>query len=396
MDRATTARPASRTAPADRYRASHAEHLVTVAVATWLMVGLFMDGWAHNNLDTSLESFFTPWHALFYSGFAACAGWLTWLVRRGLRQGRPGAAAVPQGYGLGLIGLAVFAVGGAGDMSWHLVFGIEQDIDALFSPTHLLLFVGIALIVGSPFRDAWGAPGPAAPGLRPLLPALLSLALLVSLVAFFFMYWSPYTSWAPTRDAASYIAGAPADYAESMRYSQITDGVASALTATLLRVGPLLLVLRRWRTPAGTATVLITVPALLLSAIDSFERPALVLAALVAGLVTDALVLQLCPSPDRRAAVRLVALLSPMVLSSAWFTALSVTTGVWYPPEIWAGTIVWTGLAGLGLALLVLPTPPPGQDLDPAGAVIGSQRTAGAAPAPVPRAATTPAAARDT
>jgi hypothetical protein len=76
MDRLTALRRTIDTASASRHRASYGEHLVTVAVATWLMIGLFVDGWAHNNLDTSLESFFTPWHALFYSGFAACAGWL--------------------------------------------------------------------------------------------------------------------------------------------------------------------------------------------------------------------------------------------------------------------------------------------------------------------------------
>ena len=396
MDRLTALRRTIDTASASRHRASYGEHLVTVAVATWLMIGLFVDGWAHNNLDTSLESFFTPWHALFYSGFAACAGWLLWLVWRGRRQGLPGASAVPQGYGLGLVGLAVFAVGGAGDMSWHLVFGIERDIDALFSPTHLLLFAGIALIVASPFRDAWSAPDPAAPSLRAFLPALVSLTLVVSVVAFFFMYWSPYTTWSPTRDAAAYIAGAPADYQESLRYSLTTDGVASALTTTLLLVGPLLLVVRRWRPPAGTATVLITVPALLSSAIQGFAQPVLVLAAVVAGLVTDVLVHRLRPAPDRRAAVRLVAGLSPMVLFSAWFAALSVTAGVWYPPEIWAGTIVWTGLTGLGLALLVLPTLPPGQAPGSARTGTGSERTAGVAPAPAPRAAAEPSSARNT
>ena len=395
MDGPTALRLTSRPSSGDPYRASHAQHLVTVAVATWLMVGLFVDGWAHNNLDTSLESFFTPWHALFYSGFAACAAWLLWLVWRGRRQGLPGAAAVPQGYGLGLVGLAVFAVGGAGDMSWHLVFGIEQDIDALFSPTHLLLFLGIALIVSSPFRDAWSAPDPAAPGLRAFLPALVSLALVVSLVAFFFMYWSPYTTWAPTRGAAAFVAGAPAEYQESLRYSLTTDGVASVLTTTLLLVGPLLLVLRRWRPPAGTATLLVTVPALLSSAIEGLARPALMLAALVAGLLIDVLVHLLRPAPDRRAAVRLVAVVSPMVLSSAWFAALSITAGIWYPPEIWAGTIVWAGLTGLGLALLVLPTPPAGQTPGSAGTGTGSEWTAGATPAPVPRAATTSESARN-
>ena len=32
---------------------------------------LFVDGWAHNNLD-QIETFFTPWHALFYSVHRHC------------------------------------------------------------------------------------------------------------------------------------------------------------------------------------------------------------------------------------------------------------------------------------------------------------------------------------
>jgi hypothetical protein len=40
-------------------------------MGTWLMIGLFVDGWAHNNLGEALETSFTPWNAVFYSGFAA-------------------------------------------------------------------------------------------------------------------------------------------------------------------------------------------------------------------------------------------------------------------------------------------------------------------------------------
>jgi hypothetical protein len=49
------------------------------ALAGWLVGGLFVDGWAHNTRPR-LESFFTPWHGLFYSGFAAAAGWICWQV----------------------------------------------------------------------------------------------------------------------------------------------------------------------------------------------------------------------------------------------------------------------------------------------------------------------------
>lgn len=51
-------------------QSSWGTHLVTVLLATWLIGGVFVDGWAHNNL-AKLETFFTPWHALLYSGFAA-------------------------------------------------------------------------------------------------------------------------------------------------------------------------------------------------------------------------------------------------------------------------------------------------------------------------------------
>jgi hypothetical protein len=41
----------------------------------WTVIwGGYVDGWAHNHLATTLESFFTPWHAAFYSGFMAVAG----------------------------------------------------------------------------------------------------------------------------------------------------------------------------------------------------------------------------------------------------------------------------------------------------------------------------------
>lgn len=52
--------------------ASYRTNLVTVLLGLWFTVGLFFDAWAHNN-EAHLETFFTPWHAVYYSGFAATA-----------------------------------------------------------------------------------------------------------------------------------------------------------------------------------------------------------------------------------------------------------------------------------------------------------------------------------
>src|SRR5437667_8491817 len=45
---------------------------IMVVVSVWWLGGLFIDGWAHSNLP-QLETFFTPWHAVFYSGYLAVA-----------------------------------------------------------------------------------------------------------------------------------------------------------------------------------------------------------------------------------------------------------------------------------------------------------------------------------
>ena len=37
------------------------------ALSAWLVGGFFLDGWAHTHGKVD-QSFFTPWHAVLYSG----------------------------------------------------------------------------------------------------------------------------------------------------------------------------------------------------------------------------------------------------------------------------------------------------------------------------------------
>src|SRR5688572_10582958 len=99
--------------PASRPRASHRDDLLTVLFGLWTLVGLMMDAWAHNNIP-ALETFFTPWHAVFYSGFLATAAWIVRLVWRNRGIHGLGPAAVPVGYGLAVVGLPLFALAGLG------------------------------------------------------------------------------------------------------------------------------------------------------------------------------------------------------------------------------------------------------------------------------------------
>lgn len=57
------------------------------------------------------------------------------------------------GYELAFLGTPLFALGGVGDLAWHQLFGIERGIEALLSPTHLLLITSMIMIVSAPFRS---------------------------------------------------------------------------------------------------------------------------------------------------------------------------------------------------------------------------------------------------
>src|SRR5258708_429028 len=120
--------------------------LVIALASAWFVGGLYLDGWAHNNI-LSLETFFTPWHGVLYSGFFACVAALGWGIGRNRAAGLSWWRSVPDGYQLSAIGAFVFIAAGLGDMLWHIAFGIEANVDALLSPTHLLLLFRVALFI---------------------------------------------------------------------------------------------------------------------------------------------------------------------------------------------------------------------------------------------------------
>ncbi|MBI2918820.1 MAG: PD40 domain-containing protein [Chloroflexi bacterium] len=163
---------------------------LVIALAGWILGGLYLDGWAHIHV-LELDTFFTPWHGLLYSGMLAVAVFLAASAAR-YHAGPDGSGwrrSLPFGYGWSLLGVALFGVGGVGDMVWHLVFGIEQGVDALLSPTHLwLAFAGVMIGTG-PLRSAWHKAGPAS--YRAVWPALLSLAYLLSVLTFFTQFAHP-------------------------------------------------------------------------------------------------------------------------------------------------------------------------------------------------------------
>ena len=334
--------------------------LVTALLGIWFGVGLMIDAWAHSNL-AELETFFTPWHAVFYSGFAVVSGWIIWQVWRNVRAGRQGLAAVPTGYLAGLVAIPAFAAFGLADMMWHTILGIETTIDIFFSPSHLGLVVTMMLIITTPLRSAWNAPHVGArPSLGRLLPALIGLAFATTLVSLFLSYgdalqYRPQVivqAFSMAQDSGAAPRGAgPRPVAVG------ADRVAVAMVVTnVIMLSPVLLLVRRWLLPFGSVTVMYTIMALMPGAQTAFRNLPILLSFVAAGVVSDLLIRRLRPSGERRAAYWAFAGLSAFVTWSLYIGIASATSGgLPAVPELWTGAPVVAGLIGLALGALFLP-----------------------------------------
>jgi hypothetical protein len=323
---------------------------IIVLLSFWLVAGMILDGWAHNHIP-ELESFFTPWHAVFYSGFLAFVGFLTATLVRNHAKGYPWRCAMPPGYELSLLGVLIFIAGGIGDMIWHEMFGVETGVEALLSPTHLMLALGGSLMVGGPYRIGWRHTSDRDDSMLrwvDLLPVLLSLTFLLSIWTFMTQFGHPLVdSWA----AASIYPRT--QHVPTLRQSL---GIMSILLQAGLLMGLVLLTVLRWRLPLGSLTLVFTVNAILMSFMRDQYR--FIPAAAAAGFVADLLCRWLHPSMVRSGAFRLFAFAVPAIDYTLYFGVIMVTQGLDWSVHLWTGAILFAGTVGLLLSYLLLPPAP--------------------------------------
>ena len=103
----------------------------------WFFIGAWIDSSAHTYLLDGIETFFTPWHGVLYSGYAFSV-LVAMYVKNKMKDYK---------FDVGVLGAVVFGVGGASDAVWHTLLGIETGVEPLVSPSHLMLFLGSFLML---------------------------------------------------------------------------------------------------------------------------------------------------------------------------------------------------------------------------------------------------------
>jgi len=324
-------------APITEAARTYRAHLITGLLGVWMTFGSHVDGWAHTHLISTQETFLTPWHGILYSGWLALAVWL--YRHRDLPA-----------YRLGLLGASGFGLGGVVAMPWHTAFGFEVDMKALISPPHLFLVTMHLLMISPPLRAAWMSDMPRRVGWRAFAPAALSLIAGIALISFITPYGSPFNDYLPSVEFAD------GTFEATTRFRLAQEGgMLTYFVSTLMYVTPLLAILKRWRPPFGTATLMIGVSAVGTMVVDPFllGAPVLALSGIGAGLFADILIAQTDPGPDRRRALLAFGALVPLPLVALSLLAVEIQWGLGWGVNFIVGAMVIAALVGTGLAMAV-------------------------------------------
>ncbi|MDZ4764698.1 MAG: hypothetical protein SGI73_09100 [Chloroflexota bacterium] len=315
---------------------------IFTAATAFLIGGAYLDGWAHTNIAEELETFFTPWHAVMYSGLLLTAIIMIGThIRNSLRGYRYGRT-VPRGYHLTLVGVGVFGLAGAGDMVWHTVFGIEFDVEAAFSLPHLAIVVSMVLIAFGAVRAAWHRAD--APTWGNLLPMILSATLALSALTVISQMFSPFNQ---TVAASSYAP--PALENSTAIYGW---GILSFVVQSLILMSIVLALVKRWgeTLPFGTFALILTLNAMMMSTQTAEVR--FIPVWFIGGLTADFLLHRLRPTQNLTW-MRLFAVAVPAVLFTLYFIVLILTEGTWWRIHSISGAITLSAAVGLTISYLI-------------------------------------------
>ena len=306
----------------------------TVALLSMAFIlGAYVDAFSRLVVPSPLA----PWNDVFMdAAWLAVTGFMAVWFGRALTRGVAWRAALPAGYHLALAGGVVFGLGALADVYYQIAFGFGTGLEALLAPTHLVELAGGGLLVAAPLSQALKD--------RPERvdwPVVLSAALTLSTLTFLTQYAHPLVDlWA------------------SHRWNvQVTPWVAQDLGVVAIQVqvsvlvGVMLLLIRSFRVPLGSLTVLCGINGLCMAIVSRHSE--IVWVPLLTGVVADVLLLRVRPMDASPTSLRVFAAAVPSTWAILYWVAIVVAEGgtVW-SPQLWVGVVLAAALAGFLVSYL--------------------------------------------
>lgn len=356
------------------------EDLITMMLAIWPITAMFFDGRNHNN-EVGQESFWSLPHLVLYSGATVLGLWVALIVVRyqiaagiDVKRLMVDFKAIPVGYGVAIIGLTILAVAGPWDLIWHEIYGFEVGVDAIYSPSHLCLFFGALLVTSTGIRSMW-AKADIAPDLKEFAPVVLSAMLFIGVSGFITMYLSTFmTNVTPTTDFVNDLKNfndvrsdqtiglnpgltGYGDDKWPYQFYSVSHGMASMIVTTLVLLGPVLLMLRRWRVPAGAFTLIFFGYGLLVNIMTEYRDIVLIIPLILAGVAAD-VVQSRVAKPGERLTLGGIRIAGPVIGAVLWLSyygVLALDKGLGWTPTQWVGALFVGFMTSFGVAFLIAP-----------------------------------------
>jgi hypothetical protein len=302
-----------------------------------LSVGFILGAYVDAASRLVTPSPLAPWNDVFMdAAWLAVTGFMAVVFGRALARGAAWREALPAGYHLALTGALVFGLGALADVYYQIAFGFGTGLEALLAPTHIVELAGGGLLVAAPLSQALkDRPD------RVDWPVVISAALTLSALTFFTQYAHPLVDlWASRRWNFSVTPWVAQDL-----------GVVAIQVQVSLLVGVMLLLIRSFRVPAGSLTVVCAVNGLLMAIVS--RHPELVWVPLLTGVAADLLLLRIRPMDASATGLRVFAAGVPALwVVLYWVAIVAVEGGTAWSAHLWAGVVLAAALAGFLVSYL--------------------------------------------
>ncbi len=288
-----------------------------VSLSLLLTVGIMMDVWSHLTFGPD-QSIFNEYHLLFYGSMSALLVLLSGLLFNNWRAGYPLGIALPQGYGIGLLATILFSIAGVIDLTGHALFGFESDVEALTSPTHLLLFITWFLILFAPVqatRARIAATGQPASFVQSL-PMMLAYGCMMACVHIPLMIYFPLGGTQPMMLQM---------HRPDNDFYGLVMGISGTFLQTAVLLGFALWLVREFKLPRFSFTVAFGFYGLFLTLLQDWQMPWLMFGGF--GLMLDLLYALLTPDATRRMRYVTFALLGTIILWVIGYSTFALVEG---------------------------------------------------------------------
>lgn len=308
-----------------------------VLLSCLFAIAAYFDAWSYVNTPTG-KSILEPWQdAFLHLTWLMLTAYLVFVTAVNTRRGNPLTRSIPPGYGWSMVGCLGFSAMVVVDRWAQVLVGPEYGLSALFSPPRVGEIIAGTLIVTGPLRAAWRRQDTTAG-----LIAVVSAALLLSTITFATQFAHPF------RDPWS--GGAGALTGPQLFWVAEDLGVASLLIQGIALTALFLLLIRRFTIRLGSFTLISVINGALVAGLK--EHWYMVFVAVATGIGADLAYLWLKPDAAHQGRIRVFSFLVPALFAAAYFVAVAIVVGVWWPAHVWSGAILVTGLGGLVISYL--------------------------------------------